>query len=55
MSTIADDRPMVEPDLRDFRTLWVGQSISAFGSQVTTLALPLTRSRSAPPQSRSAS
>jgi MFS family permease len=42
MSTIADDRPTVRPDLRDFRTLWVGQGISAFGSQVTTLALPLT-------------
>jgi Transmembrane secretion effector len=27
---------------RDFNRLWVGQSISAFGSQVTMLALPLT-------------
>jgi MFS family permease len=25
-----------------FRTLWIGQTISVFGSQVTTLALPLT-------------
>jgi MFS family permease len=27
---------------RDFNRLWLGQSISAFGTQVTTLALPLT-------------
>ena len=27
---------------RDFKRLWLGQSISAFGTQVTTLALPLT-------------
>jgi len=26
----------------DFNRLWIGQSISAFGSQVTSLALPLT-------------
>jgi hypothetical protein len=25
-----------------FRRLWFGQTVSAFGSQVTTLALPLT-------------
>jgi len=25
---------------RDFKRLWLGQSISAFGTQVTTLALP---------------
>lgn len=27
---------------RDFRTLWIGQTISLFGSRVTLLALPLT-------------
>src|SRR5581483_7229275 len=26
----------------DFRKLWIGQTISLFGSQVTLLALPLT-------------
>ncbi|MEM8883651.1 MAG: MFS transporter [Planctomycetota bacterium] len=27
---------------RDFRKLWIGQSISFFGSQITSVALPLT-------------
>lgn len=27
---------------RDFRLLWVGHTVSMFGSQITTLALPLT-------------
>jgi hypothetical protein len=28
--------------LNDFNRVWLGQSISAFGSQITALALPLT-------------
>ena len=27
---------------RDFNKLWLGQGISAFGTEITTLALPLT-------------
>ena len=27
---------------RDFRTLWIGATISDFGSAITSLALPLT-------------
>jgi predicted MFS family arabinose efflux permease len=33
-------RPLRRPG--DFNRLWLGQAVSAFGSQVTTLALPLT-------------
>ena len=36
-----DRRPDLWRD-GDFLKLWLGQTISLFGSQVTTLALPLT-------------
>jgi MFS family permease len=46
-ATIFDTVPPTSADdvagrSRDFNRLWLGQSISAFGTQVTTLALPLT-------------
>lgn len=33
---------MVTEADRDFRLLWVGQGLAGLGTQVTTLALPLT-------------
>jgi len=38
----AADIPRRQSRINDFNRLWLGQSISAFGSQVTALALPLT-------------
>jgi MFS family permease len=34
--------PISRQDARDFNAFWVGQSVSLVGSQITTLALPLT-------------
>ena len=33
---------------RDFRTLWIGATISDFGSAITSLALPMTAASTLP-------